>query len=63
MNIEITLNSAFYGMEICGGNNVIDIGFINVLRYHCYCLNEYKKNTKYRFLRHEFSEDVIRQRF
>ena len=33
MNMIMTLNSAFYGMklvEMCGGSNIIDIGFINV---------------------------------
>ena len=33
INMIMTLNSAFYGMklvEMCGGNNDIDIGLINV---------------------------------
>ena len=33
INLIMTLNSAFYGMkllEMCGGNNNIDIGLVNV---------------------------------
>ena len=64
-NLEMSLNSAFYGMKLvekCGFSNIINIGIIDVWRHHCFCLNENKKNTKYRFLRYEFSEDVRRQR-
>ena len=61
MNVRMTLNIAFQSMklvEMCGGSNVIDIGFINVQRHHYFCLNEYKENTKYRFLMYEFSVNV-----